>query len=192
MENLNKIIKESGISFSGSITGMLLNYIVLILITRFLSPKEFGIFILAQTIINVSLVFVLFGTPRALDRYIPIFADQDEPGKIKTLIYDVLRITFGIALFFGIILFLGYYRSSEEVGIYKIYLQIAILLGFVLFSFGQIYKPIISGLIAKKKLDEVRDTYQRLTKWIFIIVAFGLSGVCLWHLLIQKFSCFFP
>jgi len=77
------------------------------------------------------------------------------------------------------LLFLGYYRSSEEVGIYKIYLQIAILLGFVLFSFGQIYKPIISGLIAKKKLDEVRDTYQRLTKWIFIIVAFGLSAIFL-------------
>ena len=69
----SKIVKESGIGLAGSVVGTALNYVVLFTVTRFLGPRDFGVFSLAQSIVAVSLIFVLLGTPRALDRFIPCY-----------------------------------------------------------------------------------------------------------------------
>ena len=316
MNNLFKIVKESGINFSGLIIGMILNYVLLIIITRFLAPEEYGIFVLAQSVINVSLIFVLLGTHKALDRFIPYYNAMGELGKSKTLISNVLKITLTLSVIIGTIfflsselignyffkeprlspvlkimvlsipfltfsqiisfifigykelrfqvyiqqfarnmlkiflgtviflmgykligwtwmyifsligatllayyffkkkilsslskvkkvplsfkeiisyswpliinniillflgqiglLFLGYFRSPSEVGIYRIYIYLIIILAFVLQSFAQIYKPVISGLIAKNNVKEVKETYKRISKWIFLINGLGL------------------
>lgn len=321
MNNLFKIVKESGINISGSIIGMILNYILLIIITRFLSPKEFGIFVLAQSVINVSLIFVLLGTHKVLDRFIPYYNATGELGKSKTLISSVLKITLTLSIIIGVIfflgselivnyffkqprllpvlkiivlsiplltfsqiisfifighkelrfqvyiqqiarnilkiilgasiflmgykligwawmyifslsgatllayyffkkrispslskikkvpisfkeiisyswplsinsiiliflgqinlLFLGYFRSSSEVGIYMIYVHLITILTFVLHSFAQIYKPMISGLVAKKNVKEIKEIYKRVSKWIFLINGLALLIICL-------------
>lgn|GEM_PF-2011167 len=316
MNNLLKIVKETGISFSGALAGVVLNYVLLIIITRFLAPQDYGTFVLAQAIINVSLIFVLFGTPKALDRFIPFYNAAGEQGKTKTLIYGILKIVLllcmvvglglftisrflshflfknpnlipilkvmvlsvpmlaivqvvsyifigykevryrvyiqqltlpllkiilGIAvfalgysllgwtwiyifslagasslalwffrkhisstlsqvakksisfseivsyswplsinsiilIFLGQIdfLFLGYFRTSSEVGVYSIYIYLVAILGLVLSSFAQIYKPVISESISRGRIQDVREIYRRVSKWIFIINAFGL------------------
>lgn len=321
MNSLLKILKESGISFLGSLIGKVLGYVWLMIITHSLSPDEFGAFTLAQSIINVSLIFVLFGTPKALDRFIPYYSTTGEQGKTKTLIKDILKITlilsvvFGIALFFssgflsntlfndsalssvlkitvlsiplltfvevvsfsfiglkelryqvylqqislpilkvvfaaviftmgygllgwtwmyilslGVtsllalwffrkniisalskitkksisfrqifsyswplsvssmiliilwqidILFLGVFSSSANVGVYSIYLHLVAILGLVLSSFARIYKPVISELISKNQPEEIEKIYERVSKWIFNINAFGLLLILL-------------
>lgn len=315
MNSLLKIVKESGINFSGSLVGMLLNYALLMIITRFLGPEEYGTFVLAQSIINVSLIFVLFGTPKALDRFIPFYNAAGEQGKIKTLIYGILKLALILSLSVGVIcfigsgflsrflfknpslpsvlqimalslpmlaflqivssafigfkelryqvyirqlalpllkvgfgvtvfilgykllgwtwayvfslvgssvlafwffkrriscmlskvnkkaisfreivsyswplsvnniiliflgqvgfLFLGYFRPSAEIGVYRIYIYLVSFLGLVLSSFAQIYKPVISELISKGKLEEVGRIYKRVSKWIFLINSLG-------------------
>jgi len=317
MNHLLKIVKESGINFSGSLMGTILNYMILMVITRFLSPKEYGVFVLAQAIVYVSLVFVLLGTPRALDRFIPLFNEKGEYGKTKSLIFDILRMAlvtnlivgasifgfsklislhvfnelrlesvlkimiftlpmlsineivsyafigykelrfqvyiqqlglpllkimmaaicltlgFGlmgwtwmylfsvtgsslIALYFskkhifakfssipsvhvsfknifsyswplsfGLILiilygqfdllFLGYFRNSEEVAIYKIYLQVITIFSLVILSFAQIFKPTASELLGRNNLKEIKEIYQRISKWVFNINGIILS-----------------
>lgn len=321
MNSLLKIVKESGINFSGSLVGMVLNYVLLMVITRFLAPKEYGTFVLAQSIINVSLIFVLFGMPKALDRFIPFYNAAGEEGKTKTLIYGILKITLVLSIVIGLILFiisgtlshslfkkpnlalvlklmvlsmpmlafiqlvsfafigfkelryrvyiqqlalpllkmvlaitlftlgygllgwtwayvlslagaailalwffrkrissalskvskspisfgeivsyswplsitviimmflgqidflfLGYFRPSSEVGIYRVYFQVVVVLMLVLSSFAQIYKPVISELISKGQLEELKDIYKRVSKWIFIINAFGFLAILL-------------
>ena len=89
---MRKIIKESSISLVGSVVGTALNYALLISVTRYLDPAEFGTFALAQSVIAVAMVFVLCGTPRALDRFIPHYNAVDEQGKIRGLILGILRI----------------------------------------------------------------------------------------------------
>ena len=315
MEYLNKIVKESGINFGGSILGNLINYGWLMLITRFLTPADFGSFSLAQSILNVSLIIVLLGTPRALDRFIPFFNASNEEGKTKylirritrfaivsslivlTVLYfgseglaekvfddfllaDLLRVMvfsipfsalimiityafFGykelryhvflkqliepllkilfttglIALGLGVIewaylyvitslitagiggwflfsrilkplsglietkvnlkeifsyswpvsisgvmiiivgqvdlLILGMFRSSSEVGIFRIYSYLAAFLGLFLISIVRIYKPVISELISKEDHYKVKETYLRVSKWIFLITCLG-------------------
>jgi O-antigen/teichoic acid export membrane protein len=321
MNNLLKIVKESGINFSGSLVGTVLNYVMLIMITHLLSPGEYGIFALAQAIIQVSLVFALLGTSRALDRFIPLFNKRSEFGKTKSLIFYVLRMASianlivclvvlalskllsvqvfhelrldavlkimiitiplfsinelvsyaftgykelrfqvyiqqlalpllrialaAIALVLGIgllgwtwmyllamigsslvalflfrkhilsqlapvsripvsfkeifsyswpmsfglllfifwgqfdILFLGYFRTPEEVGVYKFYLQMILVFSLVLMSFAQIYKPMIFEFLDQGNFREIGETYQRISKWVFNINGIGLTTLLL-------------
>lgn len=312
--NLLKIVKESGIGFSGALIGTILAYFWLIILTRALNPKEFGTFSLAESIINVSLIFVLIGMPKALNRFIPYYNAEGNQGKIKTLIYNIVKITSflsiiigfiiyinseylatkifeninlsltlkimalsiplltfirvvsfsfigykelryqvyfqrisipvtkiifaSIVLIFGLgligwtwlyilslgitslfsfyffkkkiisilskvvkqpisfkkifsyswplsmndillltsgqisLIFLGAFSSASDVGSFRIYIYIVSFLGIVLHSFTQIYKPVISELISKDKLEEVKQNYKRVSKWIFLINAF--------------------
>jgi len=316
--HLVKIVKESGINFSGSLVGMVLNYALLMILTRFLAPEEYGSFVLAQSIINVSLIFVLFGTPKALDRFIPFYNATGEQGKTKTLIYRILKITLILSVIIGLVLFvgskflahsifknsqlslvlkvavlsmpmlvfiqlvssafigfkelryrvyiqrlalpllkivlaivvfalgygllcwtwmyvlslvgasilalwffkkhissalskvgkipisfsgvvsyswplsmgsimliilsqidflfLGYFRTPAEIGIYRIYFYLASALGLIHGSFARIYKPVISEHIAKKEIVEVQEIYKRISKWTVTINVF-LTGL---------------
>ncbi len=328
MNYLLKILKESGINFFGSIIGMVLNYILLMILTRFLSPEEFGTFVLAQTVINVSLIFVLLGMHKALDRFIPFYNSSGNRGKIKTLIYSIVKwslflsiiigsifllsseyisisifkkqmlipvfkimilsipmlaliqiivfsfigfkelryqvyiqkfifplfqiifaiivfilgfkllgwvwayiISLALTSFFAFIflkkhilnslsnvssekinfkeiisyswplsvnsililltgqisiLFLGYFRNSAEVGVFRIYMYLTFFISLVMSSFAQIYKPVISELIAQKELNEVRNIYKRISKWIFLINALGFMIILLFGVEIVK------
>ncbi len=66
-------------------------------------------------------------------------------------------------------LMLGYYRSSEVVGIYNAASPLARLLPIFLNSAGFIYMPIASSLYAQGKLREMGRVYQILTKWVFLL-----------------------
>jgi O-antigen/teichoic acid export membrane protein len=90
---MRKVIKESSINLVGSVVGTALNYALLISVTRYLDPAEFGTFAVAQSVIAVAMVFVLCGTPRALDRFIPHHSAHEEQGKIRGLILNILRLT---------------------------------------------------------------------------------------------------
>lgn len=105
LDSLLKIVKESGINFFGTFFGKIIAYVGLIIITRFLTPGEFGTFTLAKSVINISLIFVLFGTPKALDRFIPFYNAVGEFGKTKKLIRNILTITLILSIIVGIILF---------------------------------------------------------------------------------------
>jgi len=316
MKDLVKIGKEFRINFFGSLIGMALNYLWLIILTRFLSPDDYGLFVLGQAVANLALIFVLFGTHRALDRFIPFYQSSGEPGKTKALITRLFSLAFFLSLlvstvvffcsdfisltifkkpglpgvmeiivlsipllafiqlvvytfigykelrysiyiqqfaapllyvitgsvvfaagygllgwtwmyilslggaaslaaiffhrhigrtlkkvkkapisfskilnyswplsinsimllFMGQIdfLFLGYYRSSTEVGVYRVYIYLAVILALVMQSFAKIYKPVISEQIARHNPSRVNFVFKRVSKWIFIINAFGM------------------
>ncbi len=328
MNYLLKILKESGINFFGSIIGMVLNYILLMMLTRFLTPEEFGSFVLAQAIINVSIAFVLVGMHKSLDRFIPFYHSLGEIGKIKTLIFNIIKWTLGLSLIavilffisadfislsifkkkilarifkimiisiplltfiqivvfsfigfkelryqvyiqkillpliqiiFGAVifirgfkligwvcmyiaslfvasffaffllrkkiikilfnispieinfkeiisyswplsinsvilfvssqialLFLGYFGDSAEVGVFRIYVYLTFFISLVMSSFAQIYKPVISDLIARKKIREIHNIYKRVSKWIFLINALFFMIVLLFGIEIVK------
>jgi len=65
---------------------------------------------------------------------------------------------------------LGYFCTATEVGIYNAALPTSKLLAVVLSPIGMIFGPVIVGLYAKNRLDELRKTYSSVAKWIFTIV----------------------
>ena len=112
MESINKIVKESGINFTGSALGHILSYIWLMIMTRTLSQADVGSFTLAQSIINISLIFALLGTHRSLDRFIPLYNVAGEQGKIKSL----LGITFRLALIGSFVMGSVIFLSADYLG----------------------------------------------------------------------------
>jgi stage V sporulation protein B len=329
LRSLSKIAKESSIGTVASYLGILINYGLVWVLTHALTPDEFGVFSLGQSILGFSLVFVLLGTPKALDRFIPQYRALGEIGKVRSLIggvskwvgvtsalvmlllfflspwlsvelseprlasamqvlllsipaiavqqnlsavflgfknlryrvlierilipvvkglmaliilwlglglrgwlwafsiaslvgsavslwlfnrkvwYDVrtqpaecvdftqvlayawpLSISSVLSLVVGKmdILLLGYYRSSSEVGILRVYVYVVALVGVIKTSFEQIFKPVASELSAKGDLSEFSALYKRVAKWLFhlsfaVLLLFLILGRDLMNLL---------
>ena len=66
-------------------------------------------------------------------------------------------------------LMLGYYKGSEIVGVYNAAAPLARLIPVFLNSAAFLYSPMVSGLYARGKLGEMKQVYQVLTKWIFML-----------------------
>lgn len=66
-------------------------------------------------------------------------------------------------------LMLGYYKTSDVVGLYNGAFPLARLISLTLGSMSFIWVPIISQLYAQDLKEEMRRSYQVLTKWIFSI-----------------------
>jgi len=69
------------------------------------------------------------------------------------------------------ILLIGYYLTSEEIGIYMPVLVIANLFAFIGISFEYIFLPVISGFFAKEKTDELESIFKSVSKWMFLIAS---------------------
>lgn len=64
-------------------------------------------------------------------------------------------------------LMLGYFKTSQVVGLYNAALPLAQSILILFGSMGAIYIPLISEAYSKNLLVEMRRIYQVLTKWIF-------------------------
>jgi O-antigen/teichoic acid export membrane protein len=62
---------------------------------------------------------------------------------------------------------LGRYSSAEDVGVYNVAVSLARFLYFVLHAASFVFMPIAGQLFSKRQMDELRRTYQVLSKWIF-------------------------
>ena len=67
-------------------------------------------------------------------------------------------------------LMLGYLTTSKDVGIYNAALPTARLISIIGGSFLAILFPVISGLFAIQKFEEIKIIYSIVTKWILIIL----------------------
>ncbi len=67
-------------------------------------------------------------------------------------------------------LMLGYFATAEDVGVYNAAFPTARLLSVFLTSFGAIFMPVISELYSRNALDDLKDTYSAVTKWIFALI----------------------
>ena len=64
-------------------------------------------------------------------------------------------------------LMLGRYTPPESVGIYNVSISLAKLMTFVLGAMGFIFLPMATEMYAKGQTQDLKRTYQVLTKWVF-------------------------
>lgn len=92
----------------------------------------------------------------------PVFAGKD------LLFFSLpasLSVMFGILLLWVDRLFVGYFRSDAEVGIYHAASQLSIALAVILSAFGAIVMPMIAELYHHGKKDRLEELYRVSTKW---------------------------
>lgn len=64
-------------------------------------------------------------------------------------------------------LFLGYFRTASEVGIYNVALPTASLVVTVPFAITALFIPIMTKLFTRKKTDLIKQIYKTVNRWIF-------------------------
>jgi O-antigen/teichoic acid export membrane protein len=75
---------------------------------------------------------------------------------------------------------LGIYHPPENVGAYRIYIQIVALLQLILGSTARIYKPVISELIPEGADQEIKKVYKQVSKWVLSITMLGFLVIALY------------
>lgn len=88
---LQKIARETGVVFIGTIISILLGFLSVTAIARFLSKAEYGVFSLALTILSVAFMIAIIGFHNSLPREIAFYKEK-EPSKIGSLILTALAI----------------------------------------------------------------------------------------------------
>lgn len=67
------------------------------------------------------------------------------------------------------ILMVGYFLPAEEVGIYRVTVQVAMLVAVFFVAFNSIFSPIISNLYYRKKKENLQSVFKTVTRWGFYL-----------------------
>lgn len=62
-------------------------------------------------------------------------------------------------------IFLGYFRTSAEVGVYQAAAQLSVIMASVLYAFNMILMPMISEQFHKKDMRQLEELFRVNTKW---------------------------
>lgn len=76
-------------------------------------------------------------------------------------------VVFGRIITWTDTLMLGYFKTSDVVGLYNGAVPLAHLIPIALTSMSFIYVPVVSQLYSQNLIGEIKRTYQVSTKWIF-------------------------
>jgi len=172
-----KVVKESGIGLSGSLIGTALNYLVLLLVTRLLTPEELGLFTLAQSVIAVSLIFVLLGVPKGLERFIPYLIASGERARVMHLLRSVLVVSGAAAVL--VLLVLGFgapwlagtvFESPELEHVLRLMLFALPLLGWI-----EIVAASFVGLKELRYRVIIQQLALPVIKMVLAVVALSLG-----------------
>ena len=80
-QSLQKIAKGTGIIFIGTIIGMLLGFVGRIIIVRYITQTEYGIFSLALVLMSIFAMISTLGLQEGSTRYIAYFRGKNEEGR---------------------------------------------------------------------------------------------------------------
>ncbi len=89
---------------------------------------------------------------------------------------------FGLLVIWINILMIGYFQSSQEVGVYSAAHRTALLGQVMLISFNAIFSPIMADLFNKKEYQKLEVLFKIVTKWVF---SFSLP-ICLLMIFLSR------
>ncbi len=146
--------------------------ILLVLIIYFNRSFENIFYALTASTVVTFILFIIYATPRTSFKKIL---------KIK-LVKSVISVEAKELLFFSLpllgaavlnmvilwtdTLMLGGLKTSADVGLYNVAHPTAYLISFPLGSLLAIYIPVMSGLYAKRKFNEIKRNFLIITKWL--------------------------
>ncbi len=145
--------------------------LILTLIFIYLGYHLIGISIAYVSAVFISLAISIYFLEK---KVFPVFT-----SKIASIYENKELISYSWPLMFSTalarfivwtdILFLGFYKTVSDVGIYNTAIPTAQLLLIAPTAILNLFVPIITELIAKNNPDEIKTVYQTTTKWIFFI-----------------------
>ena len=139
-------IRGSSLLLIGRSISMAVNFAVQILIVRYLSKMEYGAFSYALSLVVLGESIATFGLDRAITRFVPIYHEQRDYGKLfGTIILVVSTIlSLGIAMVLLVFAFQGYIAQT----LIDDQLAVALLLILIALAPVQAIDDLILGMFA--------------------------------------------
>lgn len=104
-ETLKKVARGASIVFFGTIAGMLLGFGSRVIVVRYITQDEYGIFSLAVVLVGIFSTVATLGLAQGATRYIAYFRGKNELSKIKGVIFSSLGFTLIASIFLSLVLF---------------------------------------------------------------------------------------
>lgn len=89
-QSLQKIAKGTGIIFFGTIIGMLLGFIGRIILIRYMTQSEYGVFSLASVLVSVFVVISTLGLDIGSTRQIAFYRGKEATSKVREVVLSAL------------------------------------------------------------------------------------------------------
>jgi O-antigen/teichoic acid export membrane protein len=106
-QSLQKIAKGTGIIFIGTIIGLLLGFVSRVIIVRYITQTEYGIYSMTLVLMSIFVTISTLGLQEGSTRYIAYFRGKDEEGKVKGIISSSIKIAIIASVISALILFLS-------------------------------------------------------------------------------------
>jgi O-antigen/teichoic acid export membrane protein len=104
-KSLHKIAKGTAIVFFATTIGMLFSFGSRVLVARFFSQSQYGIFSLAWVILNIAVVVSTLGFQQGATRQIAYYRGKAEAAKVQGIISSSLQIAVTVSILISSILF---------------------------------------------------------------------------------------
>jgi O-antigen/teichoic acid export membrane protein len=93
-----KHLRGSSLLFGGRLISLGVNFATQILIVRYLSKSDFGVFAYGLTVASMGHSFAVLGLDKAVSRFLPIYDEHGERGKMLGALILALGSVLGIGL----------------------------------------------------------------------------------------------
>ncbi len=180
-ESLLKVAKGAGIVFIGIAVGMLSAYITVLIIARFLGPKDYGLISLASAVTTIASTVVLIGMPEGVVRFISFYRGRGESRKIKGVIVSAIQIVLPLSIVASFTIFFFsdsislIFKERELVPILRIF-----SVGIPFYVLFNIFNYAIGGFQEMKYVVLVRDIFQNIFRLLILvsvlILGWGIYG----------------
>lgn len=139
-------LRGSSLLLVGRILSKGVGFLVQVLTVRYLAKSDYGAFAYALSIVAVGETIATFGLDRAVTRFLPIYHERDEYGKLYGTIFLVFSTiaTLGlgmILIFYGLQDFIGQNLIDDQ-------LALALLLILIFLAPVQALDTMLNGLFA--------------------------------------------
>lgn len=104
-ESLKRIARGTGIVLVGTIIGMLLAFAGRVVLARFFTQGEYGVYSLALVILNIAVLLSTLGFERGSTRQIAYYRGKDDTARVQVVVTSSLQIAPIASVFLSLTLF---------------------------------------------------------------------------------------
>lgn len=189
LRGLGDYKKYSSLDFSGSLFVILI--VTASILTNASSHAIVHVYFSAQVLACFLAFFLVAVQFSSMRKQIDLDIDQQEPTpKVKNLYTQALPML-GVAasqiLILNIdILFIGYFRSQESVGVYSVYIKLVAITAFATSAINSMFAPKVAVLFDQGKTDALKTFVKQTTLISSALVVFLAGSMLFGHKFILK------
>lgn len=183
LKHLPTLAKGAGIVFFGTISGKILILLFTLIIAKFLSPKEVGLYFLGISVVSIATIPALLGLDAGIVRFVALYKGTNDEDKAKGAVLSALLLVIPLSCLITFILFLlsdtiatALFHKPPLSNIIKL-LSLTIpfiAISTILLSTTQALKRMKYKVFAKDLIDNVSKTAIALA---LLLLGIGINGV---------------